>query len=70
MAAFLFRPLQIFFVDVRFLSRGEHYATETYRVEAMDNFRAPVEAFERSHDSIYDHPLVRALTRVVVTWGD
>ncbi len=55
--------LENFTVDVQFFSDGEHYATQTYRIEAADWYRAQRDALEMSVSSVYDDPRIPALTR-------
>ncbi|WBO21741.1 hypothetical protein [Sphingomonas abietis] len=55
-----------FTVDVEFLSGDEHYATETYVIEATDWYRAQRDALERSVSSVYDNARIPDLTRRAV----
>lgn len=58
--------LRTFTVDVEFSSGGEPYATETYRIEAADWYRAQRDALEMSVSSPYDNARIPDLTRRVV----
>ncbi|MBF5093044.1 hypothetical protein F1640_24550 [Novosphingobium sp. NBM11] len=58
--------LHSFTVDVEFSSGGEAYATETYKVEATDWYRAQRDALEMSVSSPYDNVRIPDLTRRVV----
>lgn len=55
-----------FVVEVEFSSGGEPYATETYRLEATDWYRAQRDALEMSLSSVYDNPRIPDLTRRVI----
>lgn len=58
--------LHSFTVDVEFSSGGEPYATETYKVEASDWYRAQRDALEMSVLSAYDNVRIPNLTRRVI----
>lgn len=55
--------LHSFTVDVEFSSGGEPYATETYKVEASDWYRAQRDAIEMSLSSPYDNVRIPDLSR-------
>ena len=58
--------LHSFTVDVEFSSGGQPYATETYKVEASDWYRAQRDALEMSVLSAYDNVRIPNLTRRVI----
>ncbi|OAN53497.1 hypothetical protein [Sphingobium sp. TCM1] len=58
--------LQTFTVDIEFSSGGEPFATETYRVQASDWYRAQRDAIEMSVCSPCDNSRIPDLTRRVV----
>lgn len=55
-----------FTIDVEFSSGGEPYATQTYKVEASDWYRAQRDALEMSVSSPYDNVRIPDLTRRVI----
>lgn len=59
--------LAAFLVTVDFFSGGEHYATETYTIEAANWYRAELAALECSVTSVYDNPRIPDLSRRAVT---
>lgn len=66
MHAFSHIDLRTFTIDVEFSSGGEPYATETYKVEAADWYRAQRDALEMSVSSPYDNARIPDLTRRVI----
>ncbi|WP_263588855.1 hypothetical protein [Sphingopyxis sp. GC21] len=55
--------LATFLVTVDFFSGGEHYASETYTIDAANWYRAELAALECSGASIYDDPRIPERSR-------